>query len=65
MLRCTVLYFLPEIIAVHHTLRCYVYGSLAHVSILKCPISENLNFGRNNCPLNSQWRCSGIVNAAV
>ena len=45
---CTVVYFLPEITAVHHTLKCYVYGILAHVSILKCLMSGTLNFGRNN-----------------
>ena len=65
MLRARQSVFLPEITAVHHTLKCYVYGSLAHVSILKCPISGNLNFGRSNYPLNFQWRCPRIVNAVV
>ena len=33
MLRARQSAFLPEITAVHHTLKCYVYGSTAHVSI--------------------------------
>ena len=33
MLRARQSAFLPEITAVHHTLKCYVYGSIAHVSI--------------------------------